>query len=118
MNADGRDDPPTVDSLADLQAGLLNDGTAAELRKRIRSDPAAQQTMEALNRVRREVAALGSDESSAPQVDPKVVDNIAGAVRAAHSVQRGRLPRSARIAAAAAGMAAISVAAWGGNRGR
>ena len=30
---DGPDDPPTVDALADLQAGLLDDDTAAQLRK-------------------------------------------------------------------------------------
>ena len=53
---EGGDPPLTAEVLADLQAGLLDDDTAARLRKRIRTDPDAQQTMQALNRVRREVA--------------------------------------------------------------
>ncbi len=116
MNDDRHDDPPTVDSLADLQAGLLDGETAAKLRERIRTDAGARQTMEALNRVRREVAALGSDQPSAPPVDSEVVDDIAATLHAAHSVQRGRLPRPARIAVAAAGLAAIALAAWLGTR--
>ncbi len=48
-------DPPlTVELLADLQAGLLDDATAARIRSRVRSDPQAQQILRALNRVRRE----------------------------------------------------------------
>ncbi|WP_343572933.1 hypothetical protein [Mycobacterium sp.] len=116
MDHDGRDDAPTADSLADLQAGLLDDDTAARLRKRIRIDPDARQTMAALHRVRREVAALGSDESSAPPVDPEVVVRIGAGLRAAHAVQRGRLPRAARMTVAAAGLAAVAVAAWLGTR--
>src|ERR1700733_3831095 len=116
MTDDRPDDPPIVDSLAELQAGLLDDETAAQLRERIRTDPGARQTMEALNRVRREVAALGADERSAPPVDPDVVDDIAATLPAVHSVQRGRLPRPARIAVAAAGLAAIALAAWLGTR--
>ncbi|MFZ1160703.1 MAG: hypothetical protein WAO18_00385, partial [Mycobacterium sp.] len=104
VEPDGCDDPPlTADTLADLQAGLLEDDTAARLRKQVRDDPDARQTMEALNRVRREVAGLGSDASSAPDVDPAAADRIAAALRAegpagssaAHTVGRGRLPRSA-----------------------
>ena len=35
MDDDGPEDPPlTVDALADLQAGLLDDDTAAQLRRR------------------------------------------------------------------------------------
>jgi hypothetical protein len=116
MNDAGRD-PPTVDSLADLQAGLLDDETSARLRKQIRTDPDARQTMEALNRVRRDVAALGSDPSSAPPVAPEVVDGIAASLRAepagaAHAVHRGRFPRPTRLAFAAAGLAAAAAAAW------
>ncbi|HXS85582.1 MAG TPA: hypothetical protein VN741_08065 [Mycobacterium sp.] len=113
---EGGDPPLTAEVLADLQAGLLDDDTAARLRKRVRTDPDAQQTLQALNRVRREVAALGSDESSAPPVDPAVVDGIAANLRAAHSVQRGRLPRPARMTVAAVGLAAVAVAAWLGTR--
>jgi hypothetical protein len=113
MNDAGRDDPPTVDSLADLQAGLLDDETAARLRKEIRTDPDARQTMEALNRVRRDVAALGSDPSSAPPVASEVVDGIAAALGgAAHAVRRKQFPRPTRLAFAAAGLAAAATAAW------
>jgi hypothetical protein len=123
MDDDGAEDPPlTVDALADLQAGLLDDDTAARLRKRVRTDPDAQRTMAALNRVRREVAALGSDASSAPAVPPAIVDGIvralhpqAGQSGAAHTVRRGRLPRSARITVAAAGLVAAAAAAWLGT---
>ena len=123
MDDDGAEDPPlTVDALADLQAGLLDDDTAARLRKRVRTDPDAQQTMDALNRVRREVAALGSDASSAPAVPPAIVDGIgralhpqAGQSGAAHTVRRGRLPRSARITVAAAGLIAAAAGVWLGT---
>jgi hypothetical protein len=83
MDDDGRDDPPpTVEALADLQAGLLDDDTAARLRKLVRTDADVRQTMDALNRVRGEVAALGSDPSSAPDVDPATVDRVGAALRA------------------------------------
>jgi hypothetical protein len=113
MNAAGRDEP-TVDSLADLQAGLLDDQTAALLRGQIRTDPDARQTMEALNRVRRDVAALGSDPPSAPPVAPEVVEGIMAALAggAAHSVRRGGLPRPTRTAFAVAGLVAAAAAAW------
>jgi hypothetical protein len=122
MDDDGRDDPPpTVEALADLQAGLLDDNTAARLRKKVRADPDARQTMSALDRVRREVADLGSDPSSAPGVDPAAVDRIGAALRAertgaAHTVGRGRLPRSARLAVAVTGLTAVAIAAWLGTR--
>ncbi len=127
MEDDGREDPPpTVKALADLQAGLLDDDTAARLREKVRTDPDARQTMSALNRVRREVAALAADPSTAPDVDPAVVDLIEAALRAqpaeptragaAHSVRRGALPRSARFAVAAMGLVAVAVAVWLGTR--
>jgi hypothetical protein len=117
MAADERDDPPlTVDSLADLQAGLHDDTTAARLRNKVRTDPDAQQTMDALNRVRGDVAALSSDGSSAPEVDPAVVNRIGAALRAQHAVPRGSLPRSARLAVALTGLTAVAVAAWLGTR--
>jgi hypothetical protein len=93
MDAAGRDDPPTVETLADLQAGLLDDETAARLREHLRTDPDARQMMEALNRVRRDVAALGPEPPS-------------------HAVHRGHLPRRARTAVAALGVAAVAVGAW------
>jgi hypothetical protein len=118
----GEDSPLTAEALADLQAGLLDDDAAARLRNKVRTDPDAQQTMAALNRVRREVAALGSDAASAPAVAPEVVDGIGRALHArtgqsgaAHTVRRGRLPRSARIAVAVAGVAAAGAAVWLGT---
>jgi hypothetical protein len=117
MADDERDDPPlTVECLADLQAGLHDDNTAARLRNNVRTDPDAQQTMDALNRVRGDVAALSSDGSSAPEVDPAVVNRIGAALRAQHTVRRGSLPRSARLAVALTGLTAVAVAAWLGTR--
>ena len=117
MADDERDDPPlTVDSLADLQAGLHDDNTAARLRNQVRTDPDAQRTMAALNRVRGDVGALSSDGSSAPEVDPAVVNRIGAALRAQHAVRRGGLPRSARLAVALTGLTALAVAAWLGTR--
>ena len=121
----GADPPLTVEALADLQAGLLDDDTAARLRKEVRADPDARQTMEALNRVRRDIAALGADGPSAPDVAPEVVDGIAARLRAerpersrlraAHSIRPGRLPRSARVAVGVTGLVAAAVAAWLGT---
>jgi len=121
----GADPPLTVEALADLQAGLVDDDTAARLRKKVRADPDARQTMDALNRVRRDIAALGTDTSSAPEVAPQVVDSVAAALRAerpersrrraAHAVRPGRLPRSARVAVAVAGLAAAAAAVWLGT---
>jgi hypothetical protein len=109
--------PPTADALADLQAGLLDDAAATQLRHQIRTDPDARQTMEALNRVRRDVGALGTDAASAPPVDSAVVDRIVASLRAqpaaaAHAVRRGQFPRPTRIAFAAAGLTAAAAAAW------
>ena len=121
----GADAPLTVEALADLQAGLLDDDTAAQLRKKVRADPDARQTMNALIRVRHDIAALGTDASSAPEVAPQVVDSVTAALRAerpersqrhaAHTARPGRLPRSARVAVAIAGLAAAAAAVWLGT---
>jgi hypothetical protein len=117
MDNDAGTDPPlTAETLADLQAGLLDDDTAAQLRKKVRADPGAQQNMDALNRIGREVAALGADQSSAPDVDADTVDRIGGTLRAQHTVERGTLPRAARLAVAAAGLVAVAVAIWLGTQ--
>jgi hypothetical protein len=121
----GADPPLTVEALADLQAGLLDDDTAARMRKQIRDDPDARQTMDALNRVRRDIASLGADPASAPDVAPEVVEGIAATWRverpgrgAAHTVRPGRPPRPTRVTVGLAGLvglAAAAVAAWLGT---
>jgi hypothetical protein len=79
--------PLTPELLADLQAGLLDDATAAALRQRIRTDPHAAATLAALDRVRRELADLGSDDASAPDVPAAVSARVGAALREA-----GRAP--------------------------
>ncbi|EUA43579.1 hypothetical protein I552_8320 [Mycobacterium xenopi 3993] len=86
----GADPPLTVELLADLQAGLLDDDAAARLRKRIRADPQAQRALRALNEVRRDLATLGADPASAPDIPPGVVARITAALRSA-TVPAGRL---------------------------
>ena len=122
MGEAGRDpeaadaDPPlTVELLADLQAGLLDDDAAARVRKRVREDPAAENVLRALNQVRRDVAALGSDPASAPDVPPEVTSRISAALRstgagvpgpsAAHSARPHIRP--AKLIAAVAGAGAV-----------
>lgn len=114
-------DPPlTPDLLADLQAGLLDDDEAAELRKRIRADPAAQRILTALHRVRRDVAALGADAAFSPEVPPAAFERVRAALRsatpltggpragAAHSLRPALPP--VRVVAAITGVAAAVVA--------
>lgn len=106
----------TVELLAELQAGLLDDDTAARVRARVRADPDAAQTLRGLNRVRRDVAALGADTAPVP---PAVVTRIGAALRgavppvssgspAAHAARPGHRP--ARLAVTLAGLAATAVA--------
>lgn len=73
----------TLELLARLQAGLLDDAGAARARRRIRTDPIAARHWHALERVRHELAALGSDSATAAQVPPDVTDRITAALRAA-----------------------------------
>ncbi|MCW2590329.1 MAG: hypothetical protein JWQ86_2756, partial [Mycobacterium sp.] len=58
--------PITADVLADLQAGLLDDDTAAHVRQRVRNDKALARQLGALDRVRRDLVVMGADASSAP----------------------------------------------------
>jgi hypothetical protein len=112
-------DPPlTIELLADLQAGLLDDDSAARVRKRVRDDPRAQQILRTLNQVRRDVAAMGADPTSAPDVPPQVTARISAALRsagegrshpgAAHSVRPHIRP--VRLAATVAGVGAVLAA--------
>ncbi|MEZ0352706.1 hypothetical protein [Mycobacterium sp. pR1184] len=114
----GADPPLTAESLADLQAGLLDDEAAARLRRQVRQDPDAQRVLRALNRVRRDVAALGADPESAPEPPAETSDRISAALRAvspaapatvATHAARPRI-RPARVAAGVAGVGAALAA--------
>jgi hypothetical protein len=74
--------PVTPEQLADLQAGLLDDATAAALRERVRTDPDAGEMLAALDRVRSDLADLGSDETSAPDVPAEVTARVGAALQA------------------------------------
>jgi hypothetical protein len=105
--------PITPELLADLQAGLLDDDTAAGLRQRVRTDPHAADMLEALDRVRRDLADLGTDDSSAPQVPAELTARIGAALRdhrhaPKHSVRH--TPRS-QLVALAVGVGAAVVGA-------
>lgn len=110
--ADAEADPPlTVELLADLQAGLLDEEAAARVRKRVRADPKAQRTLRALHRVRRDVATVGADPASAAAPPPHVTDNISAALRAAGSAHSARPPvHPARAVAVVAGLGAALAA--------
>jgi hypothetical protein len=123
------DAPVPLSLIADLQAGLLDDETAARLRSRIRTDPDAVRDVAALDRVRRDLAGLAWDADSAPDVPDDVTARIADALRAAdapsrpgarHAVRRVRPPRL-RTVAVIAGVAAtvvgigVAVATLGGD---
>ena len=108
------DEPPlTVELLADLQAGLLDDQSAARLRQRVRNDPEAQRMLQALNRVRCDVATLGADPP--PDVPTDITARISAAlesVEAAPPAGHSARPRArpGRMVAAVAGVAAILAA--------
>lgn len=113
----GAEPPLTVELLADLQAGLLDDESAARVRRRVRADPHAKTVLRALDQVRRDVADAGGDPAAGPDFPQAVADKLAAAVAAnpgtgrataTHSV-RPRI-RPARVAAAAAGLCAVLAA--------
>jgi hypothetical protein len=94
--AGGADPPLTVELLADLQAGLLEDDAAARVRRQVRADPDAAAMLRALNRVRSDVAAVGADPASAPNTPPAVAARISAALRSASSSSTGGAAHSAR----------------------
>ncbi|ORA15387.1 hypothetical protein [Mycobacterium arosiense] len=116
----GSDPPLSVELLADLQAGILDDAAAARVRRHIRADPHAAGVLDALNQVRRDVAAVGADPGSAPDPPPAVVRRVSAALRsadptpghpaapAAHTARPHIRP--ARTIAAAAGLCAVLAA--------
>jgi hypothetical protein len=119
----GSEQPLTVERLADLQAGILDDHAAARIRSQVRADPHAAAVLDALNRVRRDVAAAGADPASAPDPPPQVTGRISEALRsaelapadaAAPAVHSARPHvRPATIAAAAGLCAVLSAIGFG-----
>ena len=119
----GRDpdtDPPelTAAVLADLQAGLLDDATAARIRRRARDDPEAARTLSRLDAVRGELARLGTDASSAPAAPPDVTARVGAALRAAsstpgHRITRPSLSRPQRLAVGGGLLAATAAVVIG-----
>ncbi|MEE6165547.1 MULTISPECIES: hypothetical protein [unclassified Mycolicibacterium] len=109
------DEPITPDRLAELQAGLLDDTTAARLRHRVRTDPEAAAMLAALDRVRRDVADLADDGQTAPPVPTDVTARLTAALRAApppeHAMNRGvrRARRAAAVAGACAALLAVGL---------
>jgi hypothetical protein len=106
-----------VELLADLQAGLLDDDTAARVRRQVRADPHAEATLHALNRVRSDVAAVGADPASAPDPPPAVTARIFAALRSATGSSTGGAAHSARphtrparLIAGVAGLCAVVAA--------
>ena len=65
-NAGHEPEPLTLETLANLQAGLLDDDTAAALRQRIRTDRAAAEMLAALDRVRPTDRCVMRETSRAP----------------------------------------------------
>jgi hypothetical protein len=113
----GADPQPTVELLADLQAGLLDDDAATRVRSQVRADPEAADILRALNQVRSDVAAVGSDPTSAPDTPPAVAARIFAALGAANGSATGGAAHSARPAmrparlfAVVAGVCAVAVA--------
>jgi hypothetical protein len=109
--------PLTVDLLADLQAGLLDEETAARLRRQVRADPEAEALLRGLNQVRSDVAAAGADPapiSEELEPPPDVVARVSMQLRAPRSsgaAHSARPPlRRARLIAAIGGLCALLAA--------
>ena len=114
------DAPVPLQLLADLQAGVLDDDTAARLRHRVRTDPQVAQDWAALDQARRALADLGDDAESAPPVPADVTARIGAALRDAaphhpppiHAARRP-LPRLRALGAALGAVAVVLAAALG-----
>lgn len=113
--------PLTVELLANLQAGLLDDDAAARVRRQVRTDPQVEGILRALNRVRSDVAAVGADPTSAPDTPQAVTARISAALRSAGPPSSSSRPggaahsarphiRRARVIAGAAGLGAVVAA--------
>jgi anti-sigma factor RsiW len=118
---DEQADHVSLELLADLQAGLLDDATAARLRRRIRDDPALARRYAELEQVRRDLHDL-ADDTADSDIPDDVTARIGSALRGAdprparhavvprHSARHGaRKPRPVVIAAAVAGLVAVGI---------
>ncbi|GHF57889.1 anti-sigma-K factor RskA [Amycolatopsis bartoniae] len=115
------DRPWSVDLLADLHAGVLDDATAAELWPRVQADPEAQAVIEALEATTADLATLAT--APAPPMPAAVAARIdaalaqeAGHVAPVVDLAAARRRRNRRIgwisgvvAVAAAAVAAIAI---------
>lgn len=102
------DEPVTLEQLAELQAGLLDDAAAARLRRRIRDDPELARNYAALDQVRRDVAGLAS--STPPDIPPEVSARVSSALRSASGPAHSARPPHRRRVAAFVGVAAVASA--------
>lgn len=119
-HAEPADAPLTVELLADLQAGLLDEHDAARVRKRVRADPEAHKKLDALNQVRRDLSRLAA--APPPETPSNVVVRVGMALRSvvrpftasstrdrpAHAARPGNRP--ARTIAAVTGLGAAAAA--------
>nr|WP_101950979.1 hypothetical protein [Mycobacterium sp. 3519A] len=109
--------PLSLQLLADLQAGLLDDDTAAELRRRVRDDPDAAALLASLDQVRTDLPDLGRDDASAPEVPAAVTARIGAALRTqghapAHSARQApRWQLVALVAGVGAALVGVVVGA-------
>lgn len=106
-------DPPlTVELLADLQAGLLDDEAAARVRSRVRADPQAERIMRALNQVRNDLGDLGDLGAAGPPESPPAVDGRISTARGSSGAAHSARPpiRPARLISGIAGLCALLAA--------
>lgn len=95
-NASGTPQPWSVDLLADLHAGVLDETEAAELRQRVQDDSGAQDVLAALDATSAELADLGA--APAGPMPAEVADKIDAALaveaerRQASMQQAGHAP--------------------------
>lgn len=94
--ASGTPQPWSIDLLADLHAGVLDETEAAELRRRVRDDSGAQEVLAALDATSADLADLGAAPAAPMPAD--VAERIDAALaveaerRQAAAPQDGRAP--------------------------
>lgn len=106
---DGRRDaepPLSVDLLADLHAGALDDETSARLWPRAKADPQAQAILEALDSTRMDLADLGRADLSPAPVAPMPA-NVAARMDAALA-EEARTSANAAAATPPRGLAPVA----------